>query len=85
MNSINFGKVKNNMQSYIVENSSNIAEGIYDSNSCNLIVVYKNGGRYRYQNVTVEQWNNFKNSDSKGRFINQNIKSKECKKVLLND
>ena len=48
----------------------------------NLIVEFKNGRKYEYEKVPKELVEAFKKSESKGKFLNQNIKNKfECKRL----
>lgn len=57
----------------------------YNKDKQQLIVEYKNGSQYRYNDVTQQQWESLKLSDSKGKFINQSIKSKPFQKMILTD
>lgn len=48
----------------------------------NLIVEFKNGRKYEYEKVPKELVEAFEKSESKGKFLNQNIKNKfECKRL----
>lgn len=48
----------------------------------NLIVEFKNGRKYKYEKVPKELVEAFEKSESKGKFLNQNIKNKfECKRL----
>lgn len=73
----------------VVQNSSFAIEEKLDTNSswidsieyysCDkvsgyLIVNTKKGTSYIHKNVPIQVWNDFKNTDSFGRFYNQNIK-----------
>jgi hypothetical protein len=53
-------------------NSSNINKVGYDDN--NLLVEYKSGVLYKYLNVPKKLYEELLNSESKGRFMNSNIK-----------
>jgi len=55
-------------------NSSNINKVGYDNND--LLVEYKSGVLYKYLNVPKKLYEEFLNSESKGRFMNSNIKGK---------
>ena len=47
-----------------------------------LFVRFNNGGIYIYENVNEKLFEDFKNADSKGKFLNENIKNKyECSKL----
>ena len=56
--------------------SSNIAAIGYDTKFGNLIVEYKSGARYQYKNVPYELYENLLKTESKGRFVNENVKGK---------
>lgn len=71
-------------QSYNQFISTNIKQLWYNKSTYQLIVQYINGQQYTYERVGVEQWNNLKIAQSKGRFISQNIKSKPFQKKILN-
>ena len=57
-----------------VENSSQIAAIGYDPAANELHVQFHNGGIYAYENVPFDKADAFAKSDSKGRFLSQNIK-----------
>lgn len=65
--------------------SSTISKLWYSEKDLQLIVEFKNGQQYRYNNVSISEWNNLKSSESKGKFLNENIKSKPFQKMILND
>ena len=54
--------------------SSNIRKAGYDGND--LLVEYYSGVQYRYKNVPKELYEKFLEADSKGRFMNSEIKGK---------
>ena len=54
--------------------SSSIATIRYDIETQVLEVEYHNGGVYQYQGVPQETFEEFKNSSSKGNFLNQRIR-----------
>jgi len=39
-----------------------------------LIVIFKSGGRYTYEDVPADLWERFRTSPSKGRFFAEEIK-----------
>ena len=41
-----------------------------------LIVEYKSGAKYQYKEVPYEVYENLIKAESKGRFINENVKGK---------
>ena len=65
--------------------STNIKTLWYSASQQNLIVQYVNGQQYRYDGVTMDEWNQLKGSQSKGKFINQSIKSKPYQRTMLHD
>ena len=56
--------------------SSNIAAVGYDTSFGNLIVEFKNGNKYQYKKLPYELYENLLQAESKGRFVNENIKGK---------
>lgn len=56
--------------------SSNISAVGYDMNFGSLIVEYKSGNKYQYKNVPYELYENLLKAESKGRFVNENVKGK---------
>ena len=57
----------------------------YSEKTKELIVEIKNGEQYRYGEVSPEEWRDLIQSQSKGKFITQNIKSKPYQKMVLHD
>lgn len=62
------------MEMTAVENSSQIAAIGYDIAANELHVQFHNGGTYAYENVPFDKADAFAKSESKGRFLSQNIK-----------
>lgn len=54
--------------------SSNVAEIGYDKDTNTLGVRFKNNSEYHYPNVPIAVFTEFQQADSKGRFMNDNIK-----------
>lgn len=54
--------------------SSNISSLAYDSDDETLTVEFKNGTAYDYHGVPAKVADEFAASDSKGKFLNQEIK-----------
>ena len=54
--------------------SSNVAAIGYEKEAEDLHVQFNSGSVYVYSNVPVEVFDNFKDADSKGRYLNENIK-----------
>lgn len=65
--------------------SSNIKTLWYSANKQELIVEYLGGSQYRYSNVTPDEWAGLTSAESKGKFINESIKSKPFQRMMLND
>src|SRR5712692_10507708 len=45
----------------------------YDSNVCSLEVVFRTGEVYRYQGISVDEYNGLMNAESKGRYMQERI------------
>lgn len=56
--------------------SSNIAGFGYDEASETLTVEFKNGSRYDYFDVQEHTFEGMKSADSKGKYLNSEIKNK---------
>ncbi len=65
--------------------SSNINCLWYSKSKQELVVEYMGGSQYRYNNISEIEWQELCNSDSKGKFINESIKSKPYQRMMLND
>jgi KTSC domain len=62
--------------------SSTANMAIYDPINLELTITFNNKSRYTYHRFPNEQWIEFLNSESKGSWINKNIKNKyEYEKV----
>jgi hypothetical protein len=55
--------------------SSNLDEAFYSHKRNYLIVVFKNGAVYSYENVPLEKWEEFKKAESKGSWFYHNIRN----------
>lgn len=55
--------------------SSNIAAIGYDPDRSALDVEFKNGSVYQYSGVPASEHDAFMNADSKGKYLNANIKN----------
>ena len=66
----------------IYVDSSNVDQIGYDEAATEVHVIFKNGGHYVYSDVTPEVWDQFRNSESKGTFLNEEFKKKAypCRK-----
>lgn len=62
------------MEHYTNFNSSNVARISYSNSSALLEVEFLNGSIYHYYDVLPNIWEAFKDADSKGKFIHQNLK-----------
>lgn len=56
--------------------SSNIEEAFYSHKGSFLIIVFKSGSAYLYQDVPLHIWEEFKNFKSKGKYFYYNIREK---------
>lgn len=63
--------------------SSNIDQIGYDETESEVHVIFKKSGYYVYSEVNPEVWENFRNADSKGVFLNEEFKKKAypCRKL----
>ena len=64
----------NNFEKFRNDNSSTIAMARYYTDTKELTLIYRNGGVYEYEDVPLFYWRGLLDADSKGRFINANIK-----------
>jgi hypothetical protein len=56
--------------------SSHISGSSYDPDKKQLSITFKNGDVYNYHNVSLEDYNAFKHSESHGKYFHNNIKNK---------
>ena len=64
----------NNFEKFRNDNSSTISMARYYTDTKGLMLVYKNGGVYEYEDVPLFYWRGLLDAESKGQFINTNIK-----------
>ena len=64
----------NNFEKFRNDNSSTISMARYYTDTKELTLIYKNGGVYEYEDVPLFYWRGLLNAESKGKFINTNIK-----------
>ena len=57
--------------------STRIKEVTYKPPKQELLVVFNKGDSYNYSEVTIEEFVNFANADSKGKWFEKNIKGKK--------
>lgn len=55
--------------------SSTIKSLSYDESKEQMQILFKGGERYLYEEFPIELWNQFINSESKGRYFNSRIKN----------
>ena len=72
MEEINIYDIAKNIKMYPVISSNIVAIG-YDIDSKILKVIFKNNSSYIYTNVEENMWNLLCNSESKGKFLTENI------------
>jgi hypothetical protein len=61
-------------ETFYTPDSSNIVKIKYYEDNYILEVEFQNGGIYHYYDVPIPVWENFKASDSKGKFLHEHIK-----------
>lgn len=66
-------KEKNNIVKAIYE-SSNIVASTYDTNTEDLVLIFKSGTQYRYSNVSKSDYMRFEIAESQGKVFNTHIK-----------
>lgn len=64
------------------EKSSLINGTIYNEEAQELYVEFNNGGKYTFQEVTSEEYNEFCTAESQGSFFNKNINKKKPYEVV---
>lgn len=64
----------NNFEKFRNNNSSTISMAKYYTDTKELTLVYKNGDIYEYEDVPLFYWRGLLDAESKGQFINTNIK-----------
>jgi hypothetical protein len=63
-----------NMEHFSAFQSSNISIISYDESTGTLQVTFYNGAVYQYFDISENKWNDFKNAESKGQFLHQQVK-----------
>ena len=62
--------------------SSNLVRAEYDTETSKLVVEFKNGAKYEYDDVPHKTYTQFRMAESQGKFFNSNIsKIHKYKKV----
>ena len=56
--------------------SSNIVKTEFDTETKSMIVEFKNGTRYQYENVPNEVYTRFRMTESQGKFFSSDISKK---------
>lgn len=56
--------------------SSNVDQIGYDADEREAHVIFKNGRRYVYSDVSQETWEQFQNAPSKGTFVHAELRAK---------
>lgn len=61
--------------------STNLSRAAYNVETERLLVVFKNGSKYLYDDVTLEEFGEFAKADSQGKWFMRNIRdAKNCVK-----
>jgi len=55
--------------------SSNVCASTYDKTTKDLIIIFNNGGQYKYSDVSMTDYTRFELADSQGKVINSHIKN----------
>jgi hypothetical protein len=71
---------KNNLVQAIYE-SSNICASTYNNQTKDLVIVFNNGGQYKYTNVSETDYTRFEIADSQGAIFNSHIKKYNFEKL----
>lgn len=64
------------MRTFSTDRSSNIKGLSYDDMNNSLVVEFKNGGKYLYEDVPIELYESFVKADSVGKFFFANVRGK---------
>ena len=62
--------------------SSNLVETEYDTATKKLVVEFKNGAKYEYEDVPHQLYKSFRSSESQGKFFTSEISKKYKYKKL---
>lgn len=73
-------KEKNNIVKAIYE-SSNIVASTYDTNTEDLVLIFKSGTQYKYSKVSKSDYMRFEVADSQGKVFNTHIKKYAFEKL----
>ena len=61
--------------------SSNICASTYDTQTKDLVIIFNNGGQYKYPNVSETDYTRFEIADSQGVIFNSHIKKYDFEKL----
>jgi hypothetical protein len=61
--------------------SSNICASTYDTKTKELVIIFNNGGQYKYPNVSETDYTRFEIADSQGVVFNSHIKKYDFQKL----
>ena len=61
--------------------SSNICASTYDTQTKDLVIIFNNGGQYKYPNVSETDYTRFEIADSQGVIFNSHIKKYDFQKL----
>lgn len=64
------------------QNSSLIEGSVYNENEQELFIEFKNGGKYTFQEITPQEYNDFCAAESQGVFFNANFNRKKPFEVI---
>jgi len=61
--------------------STNIISSNYDKNKKELVLIFQNGGRFKYQDVSNSDYYRFEIAESQGKVFHSHIKSHKTEKL----
>ena len=61
--------------------SSNVLASTYDTESCDLTIIFKSGTQYKYSNVSKSDYMRFEIAESQGKVFNTHIKKYAFEKL----
>ena len=64
-----------------IYSSSNICASTYDKQNKDLIIIFNNGGQYKYSSVSETDFTRFELGDSQGNIFNSHIKKYSFEKL----
>lgn len=69
--------MNNNLEYKTIVGSSQLKAFVYDSDKCELHIVFNNGSEYKYFDVSADEVAGFESAESKGQFFAEHFKAKK--------